>query len=184
MILMNNLRSIFATALVAFASVLAPPANAQSSASTNNSLDSIFLRDGDLLYGKLLSIEPDQSVRWEHPDAAEGIEFKPDVISKIEFAPLKTTATQSNSTCRIYFGNGDTLEGSLVSCSRDSLTLDTWYAGRLIIQRTSPQDPVQTIAFMPRQPAIFEGPTGLEGWTQGKAVAAFAKVGKKLGVIK
>jgi hypothetical protein len=171
---MNNLRTILVAAALALLSVFNSPARAESSASTNNPLDALFFRDGDMLYGKLLSIDPGQSVRWQHPDDSEAIEFKPDGIAKIEFSPLKTTAVQSNSTCRVYFGNGDTLEGNLVSCSRDSLTLDTWYAGRLTIQRTSAQDPVQTIAFMPRQPAIFEGPTGLEGWTQGNPVAAFA----------
>ncbi|HEY3856791.1 MAG TPA: hypothetical protein VGO67_20595 [Verrucomicrobiae bacterium] len=171
---MNNLRTKLVVCALALLSVFISPVRAHASTSTNNPLDSLFLRDGDMLYGKLLSIEPDQSVRWQHPDASEVIEFKPDVIAKIEFGAMKSAAAQSNSSCRVYFGNGDTLEGNLVSCSRDSLTLDTWYAGRLTIQRTSPQDPVQTIAFMPRQPAIFEGPTGLEGWTQGKSVAAFA----------
>ena len=171
---MNNLRAILVVVALSVASVLTSPARAQTAASTNTPLDSLFLRDGDMLYGKLLSIEPDQTVRWQHPDATEGIEFKPDIVAKIEFSSPKTTTAQSNSSCRVYFGNGDTLEGNLVSCSRDSLTLDTWYAGRLTIQRTAAQDPVQTIAFMPRQPAIYEGPTGLEGWTQGKAVAAFA----------
>ncbi len=174
MIWMNNLRPILIAAVLALIAACPSPVHAQSSASTNNPLDSLFLLDGDMLYGKLLSIDPAQSIRWQHPDAAEPIEFKPDVIAKIEFSPTKTTTVQSNSSCRVYFGNGDTLEGNLVLCTRDTLILDTWYGGRLTIQRTLAQAPVQTIAFMPRQPAIFEGPTGLEGWTQGNPVAAFA----------
>ncbi|HEX3988410.1 MAG TPA: hypothetical protein VHZ30_03195, partial [Verrucomicrobiae bacterium] len=86
-----------AAATLALVCLFTSSTRAQSPASTNKPLDSLFLRDGDMLYGKLLAIDPDQSIHWQHPDASEAIEFKPDVIAKIEFSPLKTTAIQSNS---------------------------------------------------------------------------------------
>jgi hypothetical protein len=169
---MNNPRSILIAGVVAL--LAASPAPAQQPASTNNPSDCLFFRDGDMLYGKLLAIEPRNTVRWQHPDAAEPIEFKPESIAQIEFPPAKATAAQSNSSCRVYFGNGDTMEGNLVSCDRDTLTIQTWYAGRLTISRTVSQNLVQTVAFLPRQPAMFDGLTGMDGWTQGNAVKAFA----------
>ena len=169
---MNNVRSIIAAGVIAL--LAGSPAPAQQPASTNTTADSLFFRDGDMLYGKLLAIDPRNAVRWQHPDAAEPIDFKPDSISQIEFPPAKAAAVQSNSSCRVYYGNGDTMEGNLVSCDRDTLTLQTWYAGRLSISRTLLQDPIQTLAFLPRQPAMFDGLTGMEGWTQGNAVKAFA----------
>jgi hypothetical protein len=168
---MTNLRLIIVAGLLAL--LPACPAPAQQ-APTNTQSDSLFFRDGDMLYGKLLAIEPSNFVRWQHPDAAEPIEFKPESISQIEFAPAKASAAQSNSSCRIYFGNGDTMDGNLLSCDRDTLTLQTWYAGQLTISRTGLQNPVQTVAFLPRQPAMFDGLTGMDGWTQGNAVKAFA----------
>lgn len=169
---MNSFRPILVAAVIAlFAAV---PARSQPHSSTNAPADCVFFRNGDLLYGKLLAIDPHDTVRWKHPDADEPIDFKPESVSEIEFAPTKPTSAQSNSSCRVYFGNGETVEGNLVSCRADDLKIDTWYAGRLKISRRALQNPVQTVAFLPRQPAIFEGPTGLDGWTQGNAVKAFA----------
>jgi hypothetical protein len=169
---MNKFRTIIlACALFLLA---ASPAPAQQPPSTNAQTDILFFRGGDLLYGKLLAIDPHDAIRWRHPDVDEPIEFKPERVSQIEFAPAKALAVQSNSTCRVYFGHGDTLEGNLVSCDKDTLTLQTWYGGRLTISRTQVQDPVQTVAFLPRQPAMFDGLTGLDGWVQGGAVKAFA----------
>jgi hypothetical protein len=169
---MNNLPSALAAGV--FALLAAAPALAQQPASTNAVADSLFLRDGDMLYGKLLAIEPRNVVRWQHPDAADPVEFKPERVSQIEFRPATVTAAQSNSTCRVYFANGDTMEGNLLSCNRDSLTIQTWYAGRLILSRNVPQNTIQTLAFLPRQPAMFDGLTGLDGWTQGTSLQAFA----------
>jgi hypothetical protein len=167
---MNKLRSIAIAGIVAL--LAASPALADEPASTNAASDFLFFRDGDMLYGKLLAIEAHNAIRWQHPDAVEPIEFKPESVSQIEFPPVNATAAQSNSSCRVYFGNGDTMEGNLVSCDRDTLTLDTWYANRLTISRALPQNPVRTVAFLPRQPAMFDGLTGMDGWTQGSAVKA------------
>jgi hypothetical protein len=169
---MNNLRSILAIGAAAL--LAASLTLAQQPASANALADSLFLRDGDMLYGKLLSIEPRNAVRWRHPDAAEPVEFKSDRVSQIEFHPAAATAAQSNSSCRVYCANGDTMEGNLVSSTRDSVTIQTWYAGRLTLSRTVPQNAIQTVAFLPRQPAMFDGLTGLDGWTQGSAISAFA----------
>jgi hypothetical protein len=168
---MNSFRSLCA----AFALVFLAVSTARSQQSTpTNTADCLLFRNGDLLYGKLLAIDPNDTIRWQHPDSQTPIDFKPDTISQIEFPLSKAAAAQSNSTCRVSFGNGEAMEGNLIACDHDTLTIDTWYAGRLKIPRKSPQNPIQTIAFLPRQPAIFDGLTSLEGWTQGNAVQAFA----------
>ncbi|HEY3915926.1 MAG TPA: hypothetical protein VGN61_15670 [Verrucomicrobiae bacterium] len=160
--------------IIAFIAILLAitPAHSQPT-STNTPSDCLFFRNGDLLYGKLLAIDPHDTLRWKHPDSANPIDFKPGSVSQIEFAPQKSSATQTNSTCRVYFGDGETLEGDLVSCGSDSVTLDTPYAGRLKISRKSSQNPILSLSFLPRQPAIFEGPSSLDGWVQGNAVKAF-----------
>jgi hypothetical protein len=168
---MSKARALFLFCVIALCGAIAAPSPA---ASTNGASDCVFFRNGDLLYGKLLAIDPREGVQWKHPDASDPIEFKPESVSQIEFAPGKSSASQSNVSCRVYFANGETVEGNLISCGRDVLAIDTWYAGRLKILRKSPQNPVQTISFLPRQPSIYEGPTGLDGWTQGNAVKAFA----------
>jgi len=129
----------------------------------------IVFRDGDLLYGKLLAIDAGSSVRWQHPDASQPIDFKPDAVAEIDFPASTNAAVSTNEDCRLLLANGDTLEGSLDSCNHENITLQTWYAGRLTLPRTS----LQSLVFVPHSPTIFNGITGLDGWTEGGTAAAF-----------
>jgi hypothetical protein len=148
---------------------LAPAQEPPGSSDTNALSDCLYFRNGDLLYGKLLAIEPHDAVRWRHPDSPDAIEFKPESIVQINFPPQRTDASRAKDSCKLSFANGDSLEGDLVSSDRDTVTLQTWYAGRLKIPRRS----LQSLAFPPRDPAVFDGITGLDGWTEGNTVQAF-----------
>jgi hypothetical protein len=159
---MNKLSRIVLAGLLAFGAAVAPA----EPASTNAEADSLSLRDGDLLYGKLIEIQPDHLVRWQHPDAAEPIDFKPESVAQIGFAPRTTVAGRTDYSCKLWLANGDALAGNLVACDRDALTLDTWYAGKLKI----PRRVLQTLTFNPHTPVLFDGLTGLDGWTEGEAV--------------
>lgn len=139
-------------------------------AQTDASADCLYFRNGDLLYGQLLAIEPHEAVRWRHPDSSAPIEFKPESIAQIDFPPQRTDSSHARNSCKLSLANGDSLEGDLLSSDHDSVTIQTWYAGRLKIPRRS----LQTLAFPPRDPAIFDGITGLDGWTQGNTSKAFA----------
>jgi hypothetical protein len=148
----------FASSLVLCALVAPLPALAEA--------DCLSFRDGDMLYGKLLEILPGSVLRWQHADASETIDFKPENVAQIDFSPRPVTAAGSNSSCKLWLANGDELAGNLVSCDRDFFILDTWYAGKLSIPRRA----LQTLAFNPRTPILFDGPTSMDGWTQGNAV--------------
>lgn len=130
---------------------------------------SIVFRNGDLLYGRLLAIDPRTAVRWQHPDAAAPIDFKPETVAEINFPPPQAPVTHSNFDCRLLLADGDSLEGDLVSCDHENIILNTWYAGKLTLPRAS----LQSLVFIPHSPTIFNGITGLEGWTQGNAATAF-----------
>jgi hypothetical protein len=105
-------------------------------------------------------------LRWQHADASEPIDFKPENVAQIDFAPRPPAGGRADYSCKLWLANGDALAGNLVACDRDALTLDTWYAGKLKIPRRA----LQTLAFNPRTPILFDGLTGLDGWTQGNAV--------------
>jgi hypothetical protein len=158
---MNNVARIISTLAIALAaSVHAQPTPDSSS---------LLFRNGDLLYGQLLAIDAPNAVRWRHPDASEPVEFKPDTIAQIDFpVPTNSTARPTNA-CRLLLANGDTLEGGLVSCDHEAVVLQTWYAGALSIPRAA----LQSLVFIPRSTAVFDGITGLDGWTQGLTAAAF-----------
>jgi hypothetical protein len=134
---------------------------------TSNTSDSVLFANGDYLYGKLISIGAGRDIRWQHPDAKVPIEFKSTNITQIDLANGQRAADESN-TCRVSFVNTDGLKGNLVSCDKDSVLLDTPYAGQLRLQRSLLES---LVIVPPPQPATFEGPTGAEGWTAGKSVA-------------
>jgi hypothetical protein len=131
--------------------------------STNTALDTLLLRNGDSLDGKLLSIDPSQVLRWKCPDVAEPIEFKLDGVSQFDLHSSPPADRGNNFPCKVSLTQGDVLEGGLGSCNRDTLCLQTWYAGQLKI----PRKDVQSIYFLPTTPDIFTL-IGAEGWTQGK----------------
>jgi hypothetical protein len=154
-----------AVALAASAS--AQPTPESSPASNNPARDTLLFRNGDLLYGQLLAIDAPGSVSWRHLDAAGPIDFKPDSIVQINFAARKNSNAPAENACRVLLADGDSLEGGLVSCDREAVVLQTWYAGRLSIPRAS----LQSMVFTPHAPAIFNGITGLDGWTQASSAA-------------
>jgi hypothetical protein len=146
------------------------PAPAAASEAPEAPVDSLLLRNGDRLYGKLLAIDSQTTIRWQHPDAAQPIEFKPETVSQIDF-PLQHLPTgRSDTACKVHLAEGNMLQGSLVSCDLESLVLDTWYAGRLTIARGA----VQSLSVSSPATTAFDGITTMEGWTQGSAAAAFA----------
>jgi hypothetical protein len=184
----NRASSLLPGALAVFAiaaSVCAAAGSPDTAASTNASpppapiaandvpeapADALLLRNGDRLFGKLLAIDSQATIRWQHPDAAQPIEFKPETVSQIDFPAQHLPAAPSDTACKIHLGEGGLLQGSLVSCDAESVVLDTWYAGRLTIARNA----IQSLSVSSASTTSFDGITTMEGWTQGSAAAAFA----------
>ena len=139
------------------------------------STDSILFLNGDLLYGALQSIDPQQGILWRHPDALQPIELSTESISEIKFGPRPESNPAYTNTCIVYLTNQDQLEGKLVSCDAEKLTLETWYAGPINIPRRM----VRMLTIIPSNLlTVFEGPTGLGGWTMGKVVSAGGEGGE------
>lgn len=144
--------------------------------------DSIQFRNGDVLYGKLQSITATNGVAWEHPDAEQSIQFAIEQIAEIKLPPEAgdantNTPAPSVSYCQVKLFNQDQLEGKLLACDEHKLVLSTWYGGTLEF----PRNTVQMIRPFKNRTPIFEGPTGLEGWTIGKVNLAGA-AGLEAGV--
>ncbi len=129
--------------------------------------DSLSFRNGDFLYGRLMGIDNQGAVHWKHPDSGGAIDFEPGAISQIDFPTRTNTAPRAENTCRLLLNDGSSLEGDLVSCDRSELVLQTWYAGRLNIAREA----LRSLIFLPRSPAVVDGITGLDGWTQGSTAS-------------
>ncbi|MDB6058285.1 MAG: thiol-disulfide isomerase-like thioredoxin [Verrucomicrobiales bacterium] len=133
----------------------------------SNTSDSVLFTNGDFLYGKLISIGSQREIRWQHPDSAAPIDFKSTNITQIDLSSTRRSLEETNN-CKVDFVNSDSLKGNLISCDKDSVVLDTVYAGQLRLSRAMLES---LVIVPPSQPALFEGPSAIEGWAQGKSIA-------------
>lgn len=142
---------------------------------SSDSRDTIVFQNGDVLYGSLQLIDPAVGIRWSHADATEIIEFVPEGISEVRFGYRTQTQPNYTNACQIRLSNQDEIEGDLLSCDSEKILLDTSYAGKIEMPRKF----VQSIAPKPAQrPPVFDGPSGLEGWTMGQVQAAIPNSGQ------
>ena len=127
--------------------------------------DALRFVNKDILHGTLLAINKDTGIVWQSPDAKDSITFKPANIAEIKLDSHKPPEPASQPGHAIALTNDDELPGSIVSFDDKTLVLNTWYAGKLSIPRTMIKriTPLKSLGG-----AIYEGPTGLEGWTIGR----------------
>jgi len=68
----------------------------------------------------------------------------------------------SDHEATLTLTNGDTARGQLSSVTDEVVCLDTWYAGRMNFKRVM----VSSIKIEAQTTFLYQGPTGLDGWTQ------------------
>lgn len=142
---------------------------------TNTSAHAIAFTNGDVLLGRLESIDSQGGVRWRHPDALAPIQFSPGSVADIRFAEPAATPVVCSNRALVKLTNLDELEGGLRSLDDKELVLETSYAGMLRIPRSR----VQTILPLSQRLAtVFEGPESIEGWTIGQVNVVAGKAGQ------
>lgn len=142
-------------------------ATAAFGAETPRGKQTLKFANGDQLFGSLISMSRGDGLRWKHPDALEPIQFGLSNVVSIELANVLLPNATNGLPCMIELVNDDSFEGDLVSLDGISLTVDTVFGGRIVI----PRGLLRAIRPSPaRLATIFEGPTGLEGWTKGQVV--------------
>lgn len=127
--------------------------------------DVLEFLNNDKLHGTLQAASPDaHGLKWKHPEAESPIAFS---LSRLSSATLarRTGAKSAAHNSLVRLTNGDIFPGNLVSMDADRLVLDTWYAGKIsinraMIRKVNPNAGVSAIA--------YEGPVDLESWTQGR----------------
>lgn len=114
----------------------------------------------DKLTGVVTAIEKDQVV-WDSPLLEKPSPF---LLSKvIEITQLANTPEiPANYETVVTLTNGDTLHGQLASVTDQAIELDTWYAGKLSINRLT----VENVKIVDRPKVLFRGPDSLDGWTR------------------
>lgn len=112
----------------------------------------------DQLPGGVASIEKDL-IRWDSPHLEKPAPFFMKQVLEINQTP-KPHETKEPCEAVITLTNGDSLRGQLSSVTDQAIELQTWYAGKLTLQRPM----VESVKIIDRPKLVFQGPDGLEGW--------------------
>ncbi|MDP6522675.1 MAG: hypothetical protein QGI24_07595 [Kiritimatiellia bacterium] len=136
-------------------------APAAAGASDGKSSDLLQFVNKDGVHGSLVSYsEAKYGLKWRHEHVKDPILFSLANVSKIKLAGRRVVADTTGAS--VILTNDDVLMGRIVSLDSEKLVFDTWYAGRMSIEK------VMIKAIHPNtkgSTAIFEGPSDLASWT-------------------
>ena len=121
--------------------------------------DDLRFISGDYFKGSLVSVT-EEGLKWSHPDAKSDIMFRTDNLDKVSFGHIPVSLRRSGVS-DITLTNGDKLFGLIDELNEDYLILDTWYAGKMQIERPM-IEAIQSGGGESK--AIFEGPNSLDEW--------------------
>lgn len=124
--------------------------------------------NNDRLAGSLTSLSIDRLVWTSLVLEKPGTFFLKNVID----LSLPSMPRRSTGACEatVKLTNGDSLCGQLAAVTDEALVLDTWYAGRVNLNRLT----VAGVTISGRSEFIYQGPDGLAGWKQAQDKAAWA----------
>lgn len=158
---------------LAFAAVLAATSLVHAAAAADDGAATIRFSNNDQLMGSLESISTDRLV-WKSPVLEKPAPFLLSDVVDVAM-PGRIAQTAAGHEATVTLTNGDLVRGQIATVTDDGVELDTWFAGRLKLNRLMISD--IKIAELPD--SIYRGPSGLEGWTQtdDKPVWSFQGVG-------
>ena len=121
--------------------------------------DGLKFISGDLFNGRLVKVS-EKGLVWNHPDATADITFKTNNLDIVNLGHVPVSLRREGVS-DITLTNGDKLFGIVDELNDEYLTIDTWYAGKLKLERPM----IQSIASGGAvSKAIYEGPNNLEEW--------------------
>jgi len=146
--------------------------------------DVVRFANGDLLRGALEQLSPTNGLQWKRADVLDPLKFRVEELAEVEFGPRPEAPAVSGDLTVLRLNNLDEIQGKLISVDQTNVVLAPWFANaggpvtadnRLTIPRTN----VLLVAPLgPGRRLVFEGPTGLEGWTKSKVTAVNGEAGE------
>ncbi len=116
--------------------------------------------NNDVLTGSPETITPERLL-WNSPLLGRPSSFFTNKILDISLTPTLPEETYDHETT-VTLTNGDTIRGQLASVTDETVSLDTWFAGRMNFNRLM----VSGVKVEQRAAFLFRGPTGMDGWQQ------------------
>ena len=92
------------------------------------------LKNGDRFGGQFLGYVEGKGLGWRHESVKGKMQVTVAEASRLQLASVNVTNNTSGSA-RVHFSNGDELSLSLSDLDPEVLTVETWFAGKLKVQR-------------------------------------------------
>lgn len=125
--------------------------------------ETLTFLNGDFLTGELISADAAGGVTWRHPHAKDPIRFGLEALQEVALkGPFPTRELEGLS--RVRLSNGDEYRGRILSMDRETLRLESPYAGEISLAVP------MIVSLQPRATAsgIYEGPNNREEWTSSR----------------
>ncbi|NJM36835.1 MAG: hypothetical protein HC845_02590 [Akkermansiaceae bacterium] len=121
----------------------------------------------DRLTGSLAALDTEK-LTWNSPLFEQPTPF---FLKNVVDLALPSTLPDilAKHEASVSLTNGDLIRGQLISASDTMVEIDTWFAGRMKINRLM----VQGIKVIERPNYIYRGPTTLSGWKQSGELPAW-----------
>lgn len=116
--------------------------------------------DKDKLTGAISEIGKDEII-WNSPLLEKPSPFLLNRVVEITQSAV-TPDSEANHETVVTLTNGDTLHGQLSSVTDQTIELNTWYAGKISLNRLM----VESVKVIDRPKIFFRGPDSLDGWTR------------------
>lgn len=131
-------------------------------AAAENTESVVRFSNGDRLPGTMTSLGADQLV-WSSPALVNPTPFFLKNVVDLTL-PGNVPNLNVDHEATLTLTNGDTVRGQLASVTDTTVSLDTWFAGRLDFNRLM----VSGLKIEGKSTLLYRGPTGLDGWTQSE----------------
>jgi hypothetical protein len=126
----------------------------------DEAISTVRFSNKDQLSGSLESLSSDQLV-WKSPVLEKPTPFFLKNVIDLSL-PASVPEVTADHEAILSLTNGDSVRGQLASVTDETVSLDTWFAGRMNFNRLM----VSGVKIEGKSALFYRGPSGLEGWTQ------------------
>lgn len=124
--------------------------------------------NGDRIDGSPISLGP-EGIVWNSPLLEKEAVFPGKHLLTLMLPPQLPPQQDAAYEATVSLTNGDKIRGQLAEVTPEHVMLDTWFAGRMKLNRLMVDD----VTVEDAAKLLYRGPTGIQGWTVSPAPDAW-----------
>ena len=124
--------------------------------------DMLQLKNGDRFRGAFSGYDAKKGFGWKHDSIFGELWIESSAVSRLQLNSSQVDSARSHAA-RVKFINGDELSMDITGLDAETLSLDTWFAGKL----KSPRKHLMWLVPGGAGAVIYDGPKSLRGWGAG-----------------